>query len=322
MSEPGLHRAWEVWAAENLMRGKAPEVVAARLVEEGLSPTEAARVVGQWERSPVMEAARDLARDAHRWSAHASAHEASARLASRPRSVPREHAPSAERFYDLFVAHRVPVLVGGVVERALALSSWSPEGLAARFGDEEVQVTVGRANDPDYGRTFRRRSESLSLREFVKQIVSEASGPPGDRYLVAMNRVFESTRLHELLAEIHFPESWVDAGALEAGGASLWLGPGGTQTPLHRDQISLLVCQLYGRKRWRLIPPTERALLARVQANQTLLDADDIEGALVKEVTVEAGEALFVPAGWWHQVEALGVSCTLSIEALRGRTAG
>ena len=32
-----------------------------------------------------------------------------------------------------------------------------------------------------------------------------------------------------------------------------------------------------------------------------------------KELTLEAGEALFIPAGWWHHIRALSVSISLGV---------
>lgn len=316
MTGQGLSRAWQVWAAENLLAGHAPAVVAERLVEEGMVPAEAQRWVLELASSPALEAVAHLAADARRWNTWAAAHERAARGVMHPRAVLREDGLTADRFRELYVATRTPVHIEGVIAGAFRLEDWAPAELARRFGDQLVEVTVGRADDPHYARTFTRRSETLPLRDFVGQITTPGEAPPGDRYLVAMNKVFERTELLQLLSEIHFEPGWVDEPALRAGGASLWLGPEGTATPLHRDHVDLLVCQLHGRKRWRLIAPTERAVLDQVSANQTMLDADDIEGALVKELILEAGEALYVPAGWWHQVEASSASTTLSIEAL------
>lgn len=316
MTRPEVSRAWQVWAVENLLAGHAPAAVAQRLVEEGMESAAAERWVLELASSPALEAVAHLAADARRWNTWAAAHERAARRVTHPRAVLCEDQLTADRFHDLYVGTRTPVQLRGVVASAFTLEDWTPTGLAKRFGDQLVEVTVGRTNDPDYARRFTRRSETLSLRAFVEQIMVPGEVPRGDRYLVAMNKVFERTELRQLLSEIRFEPGWVDEASLRAGAASLWLGPEGTTTPLHRDRVDLLVCQLHGRKRWRLIAPTERAVLEQVSGNQTLLDADAIEGALVKELILDAGECLYVPSGWWHQVEAVSTSTTLSIEAL------
>lgn len=315
VTEERLARAWEVWAAENLLRGKQPDAIAARLVAEGVSADHAAQLLEQLAGSAVYEAATSVARDARRWSAFTVLSARLRRDAANPTEIPRETAPSAERFYDLFYASGSPVVLEGLAHAAFELAHWSPRGLAARFGDVELEVTVDRDQDPDYGRTFHRRSKAMLLSTLVEHIEASANAPRNDVYVVAQNRVLERTAMKQLLDEIVFPPGWLDQERLRSGGASLWLGPAGTRTPLHHDHVNLLVCQLHGRKRWRLLAPTERAVLERVDGPYTLLDADELGGALVKEIIVSPGECLFVPAGWWHQVEALEGSTTLSISA-------
>jgi len=310
-----LDRAWEIWAAENLLRGKQPSAIVARLVTEGVLEAEATQLIDTLAQSAVYEAAARVARDARRWTAIAALHERLARDAAHPTQVLRESAVDAARFYDLFYATGTPVVLDALVSDAFDLSQWSPRGLAARFGATEVEVTVDREDDADYARTFRRRSRAMSLAALVDHIEASADAPRNDVYLVAENRFFERPPLDDLLGEIHLPLGWLDAERLRADGASLWLGGAGTRTPLHHDHVNLLVCQLHGRKRWRLIAPTERALLAKVERPFTRLDPSEFADVVVKEVIVEAGEALFVPAGWWHQVESLAPSTTISITA-------
>jgi len=310
-----LDRAWETWAAENLLRGKQPSAIVSRLVTEGVLEAEATLLVETLAQSAVYEAAARVARDAQRWTTIASLHERLARDAAHPTRVLRDSAVHAAHFYDRFYATGTPVLLEALVPDAFDLPQWSPRGLAARFGETEVEVTVDREDDADYARTFRRRSRAMSLGALVDHIEASADTPRNDLYLVAENRFFERPPLDALLGEIHFPPGWLDEARLRTGGASLWLGGAGTRTPLHHDHANLLVCQLHGRKRWRLIAPTERALLAQVERPFTTLDAGALGDVLVKEIIVEAGEALFVPSGWWHQVESLTPSTTISITA-------
>jgi hypothetical protein len=41
------------------------------------------------------------------------------------------------------------------------------------------------------------------------------------------------------------------------------------------------------------------------------------KGVQVLDLTVAAGEALFIPAGYWHQVRALDVSISLALNGFR-----
>ncbi|XP_069698380.1 2-oxoglutarate and iron-dependent oxygenase JMJD4 isoform X2 [Periplaneta americana] len=95
----------------------------------------------------------------------------------------------------------------------------------------------------------------------------------------------------------------------------VYMGPKGSWTPLHADVFtsyswSVNVC---GRKRWLLFPPGEEECL-RNRHGHLVYDAGAPELEDEKlyprykelrvsiEVIQEAGEAIFVPSGWHHQV--------------------
>jgi len=73
----------------------------------------------------------------------------------------------------------------------------------------------------------------------------------------------------------------------------------------------VLLVQAVGRKRVWLVPPETGAVLEGLDGYYAEPDARELEGAL--EVVLEPGEALFVPVAFFHQVEALEPSMTLSL---------
>ncbi|KAH9854250.1 Clavaminate synthase-like protein [Lenzites betulinus] len=98
----------------------------------------------------------------------------------------------------------------------------------------------------------------------------------------------------------------------------VYVGASGTFTPLHRDVYtsyswSTNVC---GRKRWWLFPPEQTPLLFRrggEEHAETAFDVRDVDPqtypsfAQARPIVVEqnSGETIFVPSGWYHQVENL-----------------
>jgi ribosomal protein L16 Arg81 hydroxylase len=86
----------------------------------------------------------------------------------------------------------------------------------------------------------------------------------------------------------------------------------------------LLHTQLVGRKRWRLASPlqTPRLYNTRSVFSPVDLAAPDLArfprlaGVQVFDVVLGPGETLFVPLGWWHQVEALDTSLSISFTNL------
>lgn len=111
--------------------------------------------------------------------------------------------------------------------------------------------------------------------------------------------------------------------------ANLWIGPSGHVEPLHYDPMDGVLMQLRGAKRVRLLPPEQTTNLypfpllggaLRPWFSQVYLDAPEpafpratnaLRHAL--ELTLAEGEALYIPAGWWHEVTALGADYVISV---------
>ncbi|MCP4502193.1 MAG: hypothetical protein GY822_19725 [Deltaproteobacteria bacterium] len=104
---------------------------------------------------------------------------------------------------------------------------------------------------------------------------------------------------------------------------SFWLGPAGTCTALHHDPASVLYVQIRGQKRFRMLAPSnEPALMSALRTYpEPELDLDQAAkdaGDRVYDVVLSPGEAMLLPAGWWHEVTALSSSISLSITSLKG----
>ncbi|KAK1047616.1 hypothetical protein LTS16_005076 [Friedmanniomyces endolithicus] len=121
-----------------------------------------------------------------------------------------------------------------------------------------------------------------------------------------------------------------------------WLGPKGTKTPLHTDPYHNVFCQVVGYKYVRLYPPNETdrlyprgldekginmentsqvdmsRLWSRVH-NPPAGEVEQLSGefplfrdAKYVEAVLEPGDSLYVPLGWWHYVESLSTSFSVS----------
>jgi hypothetical protein len=129
-----------------------------------------------------------------------------------------------------------------------------------------------------------------------------------------MDEIANSTNLRE-----HFPRN-----------TNLWFAPSGHIEPLHFDGRDGTLIQLKGKKRVSLFSPKENKNLypfpisnQKMPPNfsQPYIDKPDLEQfpklakALQnrKTVVLDEGEALFIPVGWWHEVEALGDDYVCSI---------
>ena len=141
-----------------------------------------------------------------------------------------------------------------------------------------------------------------------------------------------------LTKDVPTPDFVLHAGKGDVYDSSLWLGEAPTYTPLHRDPNPNLFAQLAGRKVVRLFEPhAGQQIFARVQeriggvASPTLRGEEMMHGAErealedevwgsqssnlaeCREAHLEAGDAMFIPKGWWHSVKGVGEGMTGSV---------
>jgi hypothetical protein len=217
-------------------------------------------------------------------------------------SIPRLGVLDATAFRQR-AEQGLPFVITGLVGK-WPLSALTPQTLREHFGELPVRARVG-----DYVNTAfapDRAMQDMSLRAYL-ELVEAHSGdlPPyvGNLELRALNRL------------CHWPVYFS-----KMGPPRFWLGPSGTVTPLHCDYDDNIFAQIWGTKRIFLAPPHHDEFLYPREANAMLIgspfdpEAPDFDQfplarqATMIECIMQAGELLYVPAGWYHQVRALSFS--------------
>jgi hypothetical protein len=247
---------------------------------------------------------------------------AHARGESDPTSVERRRTPWADEFFRTYWAGHRPVVLTDAMRSWPALRKWTPSYFKKRFGNVTIEVTSGREADPRYDQNFRAHRRRLRMDRFIDRVVS--AGTSNDIYMVSNNHTMRRPQFAKLLADIKPPRDLFEPPRATA--TSLWIGPAGTITPLHHDTTNILFCQIYGKKRIELVSPQETALLFEsLDGFYSPVDLDALDSTshpalrsmLVKRVTVGPGDALYIPAGWWHRVTSLDVSISFSLLGFR-----
>lgn len=315
-----------VWIVENLLAG----VPAARLVDQLASQVprrRAAAEVAAIAGSSLLPVCAELARKIRRLELVAAIGRGHARGAPRPTEVERRTLPPADEFFrDYWAAHR-PVVVTDVVDKWPALGKWTPRFFRERFGATLIEIADRRDADPDYDANLDAHRRRIRMDRFIDRVL--AAGTSNDFYMVSNNHTMKRPRFRALLDDVVPPPELFEP--LIPAATSLWIGPAGTITPLHHDTTNILFAQLHGRKRIELISPQETALVLDVAGEGPLngfyspVDLDRLDAAehpalrrlLVQRVVLEPGEALYIPAGWWHRVTALDVSISFSLLGFR-----
>jgi hypothetical protein len=241
-----------------------------------------------------------------------------------------------------YKAHRNPVILTDVMKSWRAFD-WSWSGLAERYGDTEI--TVSRYNDGWYKTSDARQ---MLVKPFIEGVLT-AEWQSFPYYVRDSWELFG--KHPELLKDCPVPPHFFDwfsrIPGLSRAGPRLFIGPSGAITPMHVDiwETHAWLTQVIGRKRWVLISPEDRKLLASARKpgkglTKYAVDPESpgfreqFAGVRPIECVLGPGDTIFVPSGWAHHVRSLepGISITWNflgpgdwfagLRAIRSRIAG
>lgn len=312
---------WKYWLVENIFRGVPADYLQAHLVKQGLSASSVQHELNALNSNQAFQAAANYVHAVRRIK---SLQDRAQKLAAyRPTfEIQRRSGVTVEEFYRNYYASGTPVILTDVTKAWPALQKWTPEYLRETVGDARIQIMTGRNADPQYEKNKDAHMSEVSMKTYVDMVLQH--GPTNDFYMVARNRNLEKDGLQPLLADfqplpaIMSPDSRPDS-------FLMWFGPAGTVTPLHHDPNGVFFCQVYGRKRYWMVRPDELSLLMSEDGYYSPVNAadpdlrrfPDFEGARVHTFDVGPGDAVFLPMGWWHQVESLDVSISVTLDEFR-----
>ena len=220
-----------------------------------------------------------------------------------------------EEFRERFMAPNLPVMLTGAADSWRATAEWvaaagqpAVSTLAALFPDSEVSVVDGKG-----------RRRDMSISDYAAWWERRGEGEPPlylkDWHLPRLHAEYGAYTLPAHVADDWLNEHWSatsgddgDDGD-DSGGDHrfVYVGPAGSRTALHADVFfsfswSANVC---GSKRWWLLPAEDRRLVSDAATQPLAKDIRTLPAAAARAIEVEqgAGELLFVPSGWYHQVE-------------------
>lgn len=290
----------ELWVIEALLFSARRDDLADALAEHGLSRDEARAQVARIERSPGYQRLASRLSEA-RFAARLLALERA--LIPPDREIPTAAAIDAEALLTRHWIPSRPLQLPGW-GASIAASRWTFAGLRARFGSVPVALNVGRERAASPADVERYEAE----RPFA-EVIDRALGAPGDdSYVVSRNGLLANPGLRALwddLLELPAPLVRPDP----PRGVAMWLGPAGTHTRPHFDPHNVMLVQVCGEKEVRLAPRPGPSDHARFDGYTLRGPVDALNPHVIR---LGPGDALFVPAGWVHDVRATSPSITLS----------
>lgn len=304
--------------AEALMRGADDAGVLAHMIGAGVSESSARYEVDRLTRDPMAAALRRMA-----------ARQAKAEwVMTLPQrllleeggiTLPAIDSIDPEHFYREFYALGRPAKLTGLIDQWPALNTWSLDYFADMAGDRVVEAQVMRDSAADYELAKDAHRRTVRFADFIEWLRAHDSS--NDVYLTAYNSGTNAAALALLWKDMQ-PISLLRETATADG--FLWIGAKGTLTPWHHDLTNNLLVQVVGEKRVQMAPPWSWARMRNGTHCFSEWGMHDLKEGMgdathppVLETVIGPGEALFLPVGWWHAVESLSLSVSVSFTSFQ-----
>jgi LPS sulfotransferase NodH len=308
--------AWKQWIAHSKLLRTSDDAIVEVLVGNGCDRAAALAEVNKAAADPYLLGAMHSRQRVRKAAALLNAQEQLARLNSHAKVVDRRRNLSQDEFRDRYYSANRPVIIQGLMDGWRALTAWTPDYLKSAAGDATIEVMANRNADPKYEINHEKHRREMRFADYIDLVHSGQT--TNDYYMVANNGFFQRAEVQPLLADFSPLPKYLNSSIGKQ--CFLWFGPAGTVTPLHHDTSNILLAQVTGRKRYRLIPASQwkyvynsRGVFSDVDCERPDLNRyPNFRHATVIDLILEAGEVLLMPVGWWHHVRALDVSMTLS----------
>ncbi|MBS0960413.1 MULTISPECIES: cupin-like domain-containing protein [Acetobacter] len=318
-----LSRSVQVWIAESLAKGYTAGQIRTILIN-GNTPGELAdREIAQAENSPYTYAARRCMVVARKRESLLKTLDFYHRMNSDYFRLKKETLPAYKTFIQNFLSINRAGLFSGSFDH-WAARHWTPQSLLELVGaGTKIQVQAGRTGESAYEEKGEKLKRFIPFEELISAMLH---GRGNDLYLTANNFFLDQSPFAALREQIgNIGDSYLNSEYL-AKSVFLWMGPEGIVTGMHQDLNHILFCQIYGRKRFRLYPATQvpymcndRWIFSPVDPTQNIPEQHaEFRNAAAIDITVEPGDMLYIPAGWWHHVTGETASISISLTNLRG----
>lgn len=163
----------------------------------------------------------------------------------------------------------------------------------------------------DGKRTFADSRVIVPFREFVEHCLSHTAPTDGNSWYCPQ-------QYHPILSSDYWVPDMMLQPKLQKA-AFAWMAQIGAGPGLHLDVVDNILCHIRGEKRVQLVHPEDTKFcyprLEGAQNFSQITDVDDTELIASKfplfqrarrfETVLNAGDALFIPANWWHETWAV-----------------
>ncbi|XP_031564516.1 uncharacterized protein LOC116299931 [Actinia tenebrosa] len=229
--------------------------------------------------------------------------------------------PSPEEFWNRYVKPSRPLILRGAAKYSRAFTEWTDEFLSTKYGDLEVRLEG-------------KKEKSSAIPIGAKGIGRDTIGNFVKNYHNNGSRAYIVSELPSPLYKYVSVIPPLTCGTFKDRlvEVDIWMSGGGTASILHKDAFNAINCLYNGTKQWKMIeykyedkiykawePPQMIGGYSKINVNKV----DLLKNPLVSEVpwsnlTIYAGDCLFLPKSYYHQVSSFG-SHNLAVALLFSR---
>lgn len=232
---------------------------------------------------------------------------------------------SPGRFRESFYDHEVPVVLRGHARDWPAVEKWDAEYLA-EHAHGQVSVACSASSAIQTGSAH---FVSMGATDAVRLVLGEPGHAAGAGYYYIKNHSLLRGAFASVFADLRrctlvpdevvqlTPHDLEQPRPASSTSPSLWIGQPHVSTPLHYDPWPNVIVQIRGTKTVTLASPRSSSHLYPRDPRRgsywyselgdlrgvSWSEFPKARGVAFFETTLEPGDVLFVPAGWWHQVE-------------------
>ncbi|MFD1613970.1 cupin-like domain-containing protein [Gelatiniphilus marinus] len=221
---------------------------------------------------------------------------------------------NAATFKKNYLSKKKPVLIKGMANQWGATKKWDFDFLSNLNDVKDVYLLSDNFIQDD------NRYKSASFKEYILQLKNaEKNNTTVKDYLTTLDIFKFYPHLKEdidfSLFEKHTKENVVNA----------WIGPPNTISGFHADTANNVYAQIKGRKMFiicstafnKTMYPSKKHIYGAVASNVDINNFDaskypEFKNNKFISVVLEPGDVLYVPQNWWHYVQALDYSISIS----------
>ncbi len=321
-----MHDMTRKWLAENVLRGITDEALIQPLIGQGFTREAIIQELAAIRAHPYTNACRVFVDQMRRQQWVMNNVERYTR-SQKPYSAMAQYSsvPRKKDFLEQHFFNNEPCVFKAGVKHWKACKQWTLDHVEAKVGrDARVQIQKGRAQDADYEIKIDQQKTTMPFGEFLDTLrqFEKHGESSNDIYMTASNSEANHASVKPLYQDFgQLGSDYLDLRPDVVAHTRLWIGPKGSMTHYHFDTVNVLCVQALGAKKFTLVPSLQMPLMYNEKSYFSLVDVNqpdtvrlpDYNKATAFEAVLKPGDAIFIPFGWWHAVEGLETSISLSM---------